>query len=909
MTVVTQPPPPTEYEPDDHEPAAGQGPSGHAPPTEVEVEVEPDAHLTEVEPDADRTDAGPGADRTDVEPDPGRTDVEPDPDRTDVEPEAAGHTGVGGTDSHRTDTGHTDRTDTDRADTGHPARASRTRRPVPPRGDTGRLPRSLSHRFRLLAVVRRPAHRHQAAVLRVTDATGLTHVLKWYDHEHAPEPRVWELLSAPHPHLARFTETDPTGADGHPYDLVPSYGETDLATYLKDNPGPVPAPFVTGVVRQLHRALTTLHELGLVHRDVSPANVVLGRLDPADPELTLVDFGVSAYAPEERSARGTRWVGTMPYMSPQSVLRHQMIHPPGDWWSLGMIAAEMAGGRHPIPYTTPEMVQEEIASRGIDLRRVTDTRLALLCQGLLTRDPDHRWGSGEVARWLAGDSPQTAPWDPGAAPPVSDPSLRPGVEPFLFLGEPHTRPQQLARAFSENWRAAVRTLGKRDDREGFTNWLRQFGEAPGHDRTELNALIGLLAERAPRPATLVRLISWLGPALDASYRGVPIDRAGLTELADLAVRGDEFALDVVNDLREHTLLPLLDHRPGGDGLRGIDRDWIAALSHWENQVDEAIAQAPSLRAREREIHRYTALTPVRRAALLALVASPTSRYHRLAERAARTEAALPRPVAWYSRLIRDRDGAEGADGRIPVPELVRLQLADLLAGEAERASWQAQNEIEQEAALRGLLADEDAAARWVRRQDTLPTLGWALAGALMLVIPWLLLIGLGDLLGRPSQPAVVRAWMLAVPGAVATVAIELWTAYRIGAPAYHPDRSVAGLLIDRALPFARFVRQPGSRFPVRGLLLLLPLALMWLTVMYLPWLWPALTVAGLAGWSVWRLYGWQRLREEVRSGAGGNGGPPAGPTGPAGPRGPGGPAGPAGGRERAEQGVQNGERA
>jgi eukaryotic-like serine/threonine-protein kinase len=111
---------------------------------------------------------------------------------------------------------------------------------------------------------------------------------------------------------------------------------------------------------------------------------------------------------------------------------------------------------------------------------------------------------------------------------------------------------------------------------------------------------------------------------------------------------------------------------------------------------------------------------------------------------------------------------------------------------------------------------------------------------------------------------VVTAWMLAVPGAAAVLALELWAAYRIGSPGYHPDRSLAGLVIDRSQPIARFLRRPGSRFPVRSLLILPPLVLLWLTMVYAAWVWPVATVAALAGWTWYRLRGWRRHLAELR---------------------------------------------
>ncbi|MEU1948610.1 protein kinase [Streptomyces sp. NPDC020125] len=727
------------------------------------------------------------------------------------------------------------------------------------RGDTGALPVSLRGRFRLRAVLRRPDHPHQAAVYRVEDERG-SHILKWYHLGHAPDRRVWELLrDRPRRHLTHFTETGDTGADGHPYDLAPSYGETDLAGHLRDNPGPADPVLIHSVVRQLHEALTTLHELNIVHRDISPANIVLGSLDPAAPDLVLVDFAVSAHEPAERYTRDERWVGTALYMSPQASLRHQLIHPPADWWSLGMIVAEMAGGRHPVRFTDNDFVREEISSRAPDLSLVTDHRLRLLCRGLLTRDPDHRWGTDEVAQWLVGGSPPIAPWEAGTAPGASDPDDAPDIEPFAFLDERYTRPKQLARAFSENWRPARQLLSRRRGRAEFTRWLRQFEGAPDRDADELAALLDLLEPqppatppREPKPVTMVRLISWLGPTLDASYRGVPLDHAGLGELLREAGRGDEFALSVVADLRDHTILPLLDSRPGGDGLAEVQQRWLTARSRWQHTVDEVLHESPRLRDHRAEVRAATRLDRSRLAALLPLAAAPAAHRRRLQERTAGIQAALPQPVAWYGRLVRDPD------------DLVRLQLAEWLAGFAEQESSETQGRLDGERALLRQERDLDVATLWVRRQDMLPTLGWALGGAVAFVFPWIFVIGLGDLVGWPAQRAVVTAWMLAVPAAAAVLALELWTAYRIGSPGYHPDRSLAGLLIDRALPVARFIRRPGSRFPVQGLLILPVIALLWATVAYAPWVWPLATVAVLIWWTWHRLRCWRRYVAELR---------------------------------------------
>lgn len=734
-------------------------------------------------------------------------------------------------------------------------------RPRPgPRRDTRRLPHGLRERFRLRAVLRDPTEPHQAAVYRVEDDSGL-HILKWYDRDHAPDPQVWRLLSGqPRPHLLHLTETHPDGADGHPYDLAPSFGETDLATFLADHlthsGSPVQRSFVFSIVRQLHEALTELHGLGIVHRDVSPSNIMLRTVDPTEPDVVLVDIGVSAFAATERySARDERWVGTIAYMSPQELLRHQLIHPPADWWSLGVIVAEMAGGRHPMhPVTDPDDLRDEIVSRGPHLSRIADPRLELLCTGLLTLDHERRWGSEEVAEWLAGRSPRVAPAHPGAAPGWPDRAALQDIPPFTFLGTEHALPLRLARAFNDNWNSAKALLKTRAGRERLADWLGRFEDSGLLDADDLTTVLDLLRGGRPAPTLLVRVITCLGPTLEASYRGQPFDPAGLHELIRAAEHDDEWALSVVADLRKYTILPLLAGRPGGEELRHVHQRWLSARSRWDGLVDEVAGLAAPLHEVRREVRDALGPDDQRDVALLALAAAPAASRRRLGELADERLRGPAGAVDWYCRLTTDRG------------DLVRLHLADRLTGFAERAALA--DEIRRETdrrVVRALLA-RDAAEMWLRRQEMPLMLGWAAGGALALVLPWIFVIGISDLVGHPAQETVLVAWLLAVPGAAAVLALELWTAYRIGSPGYHPELSLAGRAIDAFQRPARFLRLPGARFPVRGLLILLPCALLWLTMVYAAWAWPAGTVAGLAWWTWYRLRLWRRRTARLRHG-------------------------------------------
>ncbi|RMH17376.1 MAG: serine/threonine protein kinase [Acidobacteria bacterium] len=105
----------------------------------------------------------------------------------------------------------------------------------------------------------------------------------------------------------------------------------------------------------LAAALGAAHAAGIVHRDVKPANVMVGD----DGRLKLIDFGLAKLGPAVESPdelRSVRYalrrqghvLGTYPYMSPEQ-LRGEPTDPRSDVFSLGTVLYEMASGRHPFP--------------------------------------------------------------------------------------------------------------------------------------------------------------------------------------------------------------------------------------------------------------------------------------------------------------------------------------------------------------------------------------------------------------------------------------------------------------------------------------------------------------------------------------------------------------------------------
>jgi serine/threonine protein kinase/tetratricopeptide (TPR) repeat protein len=89
-------------------------------------------------------------------------------------------------------------------------------------------------------------------------------------------------------------------------------------------------------------ALTRAHRLQIIHRDLKPANVLLA--DDGTPRLT--DFGVAHIGTKERVTGTGTAVGTIDYISPES-LKGDVVDTRTDIWSFGVMLFEMLTGRKP----------------------------------------------------------------------------------------------------------------------------------------------------------------------------------------------------------------------------------------------------------------------------------------------------------------------------------------------------------------------------------------------------------------------------------------------------------------------------------------------------------------------------------------------------------------------------------
>jgi tRNA A-37 threonylcarbamoyl transferase component Bud32 len=151
--------------------------------------------------------------------------------------------------------------------------------------------------------------------------------------------REMEIVSAVSSrHVAAFVEADLTAE--HPWIATEFVDGPPLGDQLKAS-GPLPPATACELAAVLASALADVHALGVVHRDLSTSNVLLG---PAGP--VVVDFGISTVIDGERLTRTGQAFGTPGFAAPE-VERGESAGPEADVYGLGRVVLTSLGVEQP----------------------------------------------------------------------------------------------------------------------------------------------------------------------------------------------------------------------------------------------------------------------------------------------------------------------------------------------------------------------------------------------------------------------------------------------------------------------------------------------------------------------------------------------------------------------------------
>lgn len=162
--------------------------------------------------------------------------------------------------------------------------------------------------------------------------------------------------------------------------LLTGYGTLPLTTVLQ----------LTGCAAE---ALHAVHKAGVIHRDMKPSNILIGSEGP-----WIIDFGIARAADATQLTRSGGLIGTPQFMSPEHA-GGQDLTPATDVFSLGLIAAVAATGRHPYGDAGAITLATKIAnseSRPPDLTAYPEPLRAVL-ERTLTADATARPTPSELA--------------------------------------------------------------------------------------------------------------------------------------------------------------------------------------------------------------------------------------------------------------------------------------------------------------------------------------------------------------------------------------------------------------------------------------------------------------------------------------------------------------------------------
>ncbi len=204
------------------------------------------------------------------------------------------------------------------------------------------------------------------------------------------EARLLARLS--HPGLVPVYDAGTNDA-GRPWVVMELVVGGTLADLISS--GPVPSERVASIGRVLAEALAYVHQQGLVHRDVKPANVLLGQ----DGRVRLTDFGIARLVDAARVTATGLTVGTASYLSPEQVTGDD-VGPQSDVYSLGLVLLECLTGQREYPGSAVEVALARLSRPP----RVPDTLpagWAGLLEAMTTRTPSARPTTSVVATELA----------------------------------------------------------------------------------------------------------------------------------------------------------------------------------------------------------------------------------------------------------------------------------------------------------------------------------------------------------------------------------------------------------------------------------------------------------------------------------------------------------------------------
>lgn len=161
-----------------------------------------------------------------------------------------------------------------------------------------------------------------------------------------------------HPSLAMLYDFS-TLDDGSYYMVWEFIDGVNIQKWISSN-GPVPARLAIEIAIQALGGLGALHEMGIIHRDISPENIMLSQDQRGKLLVKVIDFGIAKQLSEKEGGQGLTqtgmFLGKLKYASPEQagfIKEGEHLDARSDLYSFGIVLYEMLAGRTPFLATNP----------------------------------------------------------------------------------------------------------------------------------------------------------------------------------------------------------------------------------------------------------------------------------------------------------------------------------------------------------------------------------------------------------------------------------------------------------------------------------------------------------------------------------------------------------------------------
>jgi hypothetical protein len=184
--------------------------------------------------------------------------------------------------------------------------------------------------------------------------------------------------------------------------------------HLIEREAPLDSSRVQSIIGQVLDGLQAIHAAGIIHRDIKPQNILIGR----DGIARVTDFGIAQAEEDSGMTTAGTTLGTAAYMAPEQAQAGRITEAT-DLYAVGVVLYEMLTGFLPFNATIPVAIMLEHIrtppvppSRRMPGRRITLSMDAVVLQAL-AKDPEDRFRSARAMKQAVNQTLRGGVYDDG----------------------------------------------------------------------------------------------------------------------------------------------------------------------------------------------------------------------------------------------------------------------------------------------------------------------------------------------------------------------------------------------------------------------------------------------------------------------------------------------------------------